>query len=309
MPDKMMRAVRYHQPGPPEVLQVEQVPIPAPGEAEVLVRVYAAGVNPVDWKIRRGYIPVPLPAIPGIDLAGVVAAVGAGVSDFREGDAVYGAGSGAYAEYAVAAAANLAPKPDRLTYEEAATVPVGARTAWAGLFDAANLQAGQRILIQGAAGGVGIFAVQLARWKGAHVLGTASAANLEFIRSLGCETAIDYHAARFEDVVQDVDVVFDAVGGETLERSYQVVKPGGVLETIVGQPSEEKAKEHDIRVARVGPPAPVAGPILRKVGELVQSGQVVTVVQKVLPLEDARQAHELSETGHGRGHIVLRVGS
>jgi len=193
-----------------------------------------------------------------------------------------------------------------LSFEEAAAVPVGAVTAWRALFDAAQLQAGQRVLVQGAAGGVGLFVVQLARWKGAHVTGTASAANQDFLRSLGAETAIDYGATRVEREVHDVDVVIDTVGGEVLQNSYQLVRPGGILVTIAGRPDEGAASGRGIRVARVGPAADTSG-ILQQVGDLLDSGQIKAFVGKVMPLAAAAEAQRLSETGHGRGHIVLKV--
>jgi NADPH:quinone reductase-like Zn-dependent oxidoreductase len=309
--NNMMRAVRFHDYGGPEQLVVEQMPVPQAGPDSVLVRIKAAGVNPVDWKLRSGalrqYMPVPLPAIPGRDLAGTVVEVGAGVTAFQAGQAVYGmAETGSYAEYAVAAVKAIAPKPERLTFDEAASVPVGAVTAWRALFDAAQIQAGQRVLIQGAAGGVGLFAVQLARWKGAHVIGTASGANQDYVRSLGAETVINYQATEVASAVHDVDVVVDTVGGNVLESSYQLVRPGGVLVTIAGRPDEKTAQERGIRVASLGPIAE-EGSYLRQMGDLFQSGELKTYVGKVLPLSEAAQAQALSETGHGRGHIVLHV--
>ncbi len=306
MPQPTMRAVRYERHGGPDVLRIETLPRPRPGENEVLVRVHAAGVNPIDWKIRQGYMSVPLPATPGIDLAGTVEETGPGVRDFEPGQEVFGAGRGAYAEYAVAAAADLAPKPRNLGFTEAAAVPIGARTAWLGLFEAGDLQPGQKILVHGAAGGVGLWAVQLGRWKAAHVTGTASAENLEFVTSLGADRAIDYVLHRFEDEVRDLDLVFDTVGGDTQERSWSVLRPGGILVTIVGQAPDREAKEHGMRAARVGPPKS-SGEILSRIGDLIESGILAPTVQAVYPLEQARDAQELCETGHGRGRIVLAV--
>jgi NADPH:quinone reductase-like Zn-dependent oxidoreductase len=184
-----MQAVRFHEYGSPDVLRVETAPRPEPGEGEVLVRVHSAGVNPIDWKYRAGYLqgfaPLELPHIPGFDLAGAVAEVGAGVSDFSTGDEVFGRGSGTYAEYAVAPVTTLAPKPVAVSFDQAATLAIGGVTAWASLFEAARLEPGQRLLVHGGAGGVGSFAVQLGHWKGAHVIATASAGNLELVRRLG----------------------------------------------------------------------------------------------------------------------------
>src|SRR2546421_10605240 len=229
MPGNMMRAARFHAYGPPENLVIEEVPRPEPQAGEVLVRVHAAGVNPGDWKIRRGYLkafmPVPLPFPPGLDLAGTVAAVGPDVTTVQPGQAVFGRGSGAYAEYAIALANALAPKPHALSFDQAATIPVGASTAWAGLFDVGGLQAGQRLLVHRAAGGGGLYAVQFGRGTGAEGIGTASARNVAFVRSLGAQTVIDYTATPFETVVRDVDVVLDTIGGATQERSWQGVQP------------------------------------------------------------------------------------
>jgi NADPH:quinone reductase-like Zn-dependent oxidoreductase len=228
-----MRAVRFHDYGPPDVLRVETGPRPEPGEGEVLVRVHSAGVNPIDWKYRAGYLkefmPLELPHIPGFDLAGTVAEVGAGVSDLSPGDEVFGRGSGTYAEYAVAPATTLALKPAGVSFDQAATLAIGGVTAWAGLFEAAKLERGQRLLVHGGAGGVGSFVVQLGCWKGAHVIATASAGNLDLVRRLGADEGIDHTAVRFEDEVHDLDVVFDTVGGEVTERSWGVLRPDGML--------------------------------------------------------------------------------
>lgn len=309
--NRMMQAVRFHEYGGPEQLVLEQVPVPQPGPGTVLVRVHAAGVNPVDWKVRAGWMrqfrPIPLPAIPGRDFAGIVEAAGPDATAFAVGQAVYGmADSGSYAEYALASTKQIAPKPERLTFEEAASVPIGAVTAWRALFEAAQIEAGQRVLVQGAAGGVGLYAVQLARRKGVHVIGTASTGNQSFIRSLGVETAIDYRTTPVASTVYDVDVVVDTVGGEVLESSYQLVQRGGVLVTIAGRPNEDAARARGIRALSVGPAAEASG-ILREIGKLLESGQIEAYVDKVLPLGEARQAQESSETGHGRGHIVLQV--
>ena len=305
-----MRAVRFHDYGPAEALVLEGVPRPEPKEGEVLVRVRAAGVNPVDWKLRRGdmrnFRPLPLPAIPGIDFAGTVEALGPGVNAFQPGEAVFGSGSAAYAEYAVAPTTNLALKPSNLTFEQAASVPIAARTAWTSLFDAAGLAAGQRLLVQGAAGGVGLFAVQLGRWKGAHVVGTASTGNVDFVRSLGAEQVVDYTATPVERVVQDADVVLDTVGGEGTARLLQTLKPGGVIVCIAGRVPEELAQQRGVRIGRAAPPASL-GALLQQIAGLIEAGTVVPVVGQVFPLAEAAQAHRLSETGHGRGRIVLHV--
>lgn len=303
-----MRAVRFHTYGAPEELIVEEVARPTPQQGQVLVRVQAVGVNPVDWKIRKGdlraFMPVSLPHIPGNELAGVVAAVGPGVTGFAAGQRVFGRASNTYAEYALAQAEALATIPDALTFDQAATIPVGGGTAWVGIFEAGGLQAGQHLLVLGAAGGVGSYAVQFGRWKGAHVSGTTSAANLDYVRSLGAEQAIDYNATRLEQVVHDVDVVLDTVGGAAQEQALHVLKPGGVLVAVAGMAPEEQAAAHGVRTARV---QITSGDYLRQIAELVASGTVVAPVGTLFTLEQAVAAHARSETGHGRGRILLRL--
>jgi NADPH:quinone reductase-like Zn-dependent oxidoreductase len=309
-----MKAVRLHAYGGPEVLLYEDAPRPVPAAGDVLVRVHAAGVNPVDGKVRQGYlakmITRPLPMILGWDVSGVVEALGPGVTELAVGAAVYSrpdiARDGAYAEYVVVRASELAPKPASLDHVHAAAVPLVALTAWQSLFVAAGLEAGQTVLIHAAAGGVGTFAVQLAKWKGAKVIGTGSAHNAEFVRGLGVDTFVDYGATRFEDVVRDVDVVFDTLGGETQERSWRVLRKGGVLVSIAGQPSAERAKEHGARPAYVFVQPNAAQ--LTEIAGLIDAGKVKSIVSKVLPLASAREAHELIQTGHTRGKIVLEVG-
>src|SRR5438067_13066074 len=237
-----MKAVRVHNYGGPEVLRFEDAPRPTPGSDELLIRVHAASVNPIDWKVRAGYmkdyIPLPLPFIPGWDVSGVVEAVGSGVTTFKKGDEVYARpdvtahGYGAYAEYVVAKETETALKPKSIDHVHATTIPVGAVTAWRALFDTAGLKEGQKVLIHGAAGGVGSFAVQLAKWKGAHVIGTASIRNQAFLRTLGADETIDYQNRRFEEAVHDVDVVFDNIGGDTQQRSWQTLRKGGILVVI-----------------------------------------------------------------------------
>jgi NADPH:quinone reductase-like Zn-dependent oxidoreductase len=305
-----INAVRVHDYGDPAQLQLEQIQRPEPQAGEVLVRVHAAGVNPFDWKVRSGlykdFIPVNFPYIPGGDLAGVVELVGPGVTAFQVGQEVYGSGSqGSYSEYAIAPTNLLALKPQTLSYDEAATVPAGATTAWQGLFNHGNLQAGQRVLILGGSGGVGLFAVQFARWKGAHVITTTSTDNVEFVRSLGAETVVDYKKSHVEDEVHDVDLVFDTVGGNSLPSAYATIKRGGTLITIAGQPDESKAQELGIHVDRFS--AQVSTALLDTFTQLIDAGQVRTFIQEVFPLGHADKAHELSQGGHGRGRIILHI--
>jgi NADPH:quinone reductase-like Zn-dependent oxidoreductase len=305
-----MRAVRFHDYGAPDVLVVDTVSAPVPQGTDVLVRVHAAGVNPFDWKLRAGYLkefmPVELPFTPGYDLAGTVEAVGSDVTDFTLGQAVFGRGAGSYADYAIAPATALALKPANISFDEAATIPIGGVTAWAGLFNSADLQSGQRLLVQGAAGGTGSYAVQLGRWKGAHVIGTASTRNLEVVRSLGAEQAIDYTATPVEQAVSEVDVVLDTVGGETMEQSWRLLKPGGILVELVGMPDQEAAQRYRVRTSGVQAPPIISG-ILRQLAELIEAGAIRPELGTVFSLEEAAQAHRLSETGHGRGRVVLHV--
>jgi NADPH:quinone reductase-like Zn-dependent oxidoreductase len=312
MSAQTIQAIRVHRYGGPEELKQEQIQRPEPQAGEVLVHIHTAGVNPIDWKIRAGwlkdFIPVQFPYTPGFDLAGVVEEIGPGVIAFQKGQAVFGQSpKGAYAEYAIAPVEKLAPKPQTLSFDEAAAIPIGATTAWQGIFDHGGLQAGQRILIQGAAGGVGLFAVQFARWKGAHVIGTTSTANVDFVRSLGAETVIDYTSTPVEQVVHDVDLVFDTVGGNTLESSLRVLKHGGTLVTIAGQPPEEKVRERGVRVASFS--AQVSSDLLRTFAQLIDEGQVKVFVGEKFSLSQAQQAHERSQKGHGRGRIVLSIAS
>jgi len=259
----------------------------------------------------KDYIPLPLPFIPGWDVSGVVEAVGSGVTKFKKGDEVYARpdvsahGYGAYAQYVVAKETETALKPKSIDHVHAATIPVGAVTAWRALFDTAGLKKDQKVLIHGAAGGVGGFAVQLAKWKGAYVIGTASTRNQAFLRQLGVDEPIDYEKTRFEDVVHDVDVVLDPIGGDTQKRSWKTLKKGGILVSIVGPPSEDEAAKHGVRSAYLS--AQGGSSLLAELATLVDSGKIKPTVETVLPLSEARHAHELNETGHARGKIVLKV--
>ena len=223
---------------------------------------------------------------------------------FKPGQAVYGRISASYAEYALAPAADLVPKPANLSFDQAGAVPVGALTARGVVVDGAAIQPGQRVLVQGAAGGVGLFVVQLARWKGAHVIGVASAKNADFVRSLGAGQVIDYQAGPFEKSVHDVDVVIDTVGGEISERSLQVLRKDGVFITVAGMPPEEKAKALGLRVAKGSRPGPQE---LRQISQLIETEKIRPVVGPVFPLAEAGKAQALSELGHGRGRIILHI--
>jgi len=308
-----MNAVRIHRYGGPEVLTFEEAPRPVAHAGEVLIRVHATSVNPFDSVVRAGYVTDyfdhELPLILGTDAAGIVEEVGAGVEGFSAGDEVYARGGvsrdGAYAEYVAVPADDVANKPESLDFIHAAALPHVILTAWQALIEEGNLSEGQTALIHGAAGGVGHVAVQLAKLHGAKVIGTASI-NLDFLEELGVDQAIDYSTTRFEEVVRDVDIVLDTMGGDTLERSWSVLKPGGMLVSAVQPPSEETAQAHGVRQAMIYS-APPIGPTLTEVATMVDAGKITPEVSRVLPLADIRQGHELIETRHTRGKIAIQV--
>jgi len=307
-----MRAVRVHRYGGLDVVAYEEVGRPSPGEAQVLVQVRAAGVGPWDAWVRAGKsaLPQPLPLTLGSDLSGVVREVGPGVSGIHPGDDVFGATNsrftGAYAEYAVAEAAMIALKPGRLSYIEAASVPVVATTAWQMVFDHGQVDGTRRVLVHGAAGNVGAYAVQLAKRSGADVIATAFTRDVEYVRTLGVDRVIDMQTARFEERATEVDVVLDTVGGEILDRSFEVLKPGGVLVSSVAMPDQDKAAQR--RVRGVFFLVAVTSEGLTRIADLFDTGQLVTNVGEVLPLAEARRAHEmLAGKPHKRGKIVLAV--
>ena len=307
-----MKAVRVHSFGPPKVISVEDVPEPEPGDGEVVVQVKATGVGPWDAWIRSGksVLPQPLPLTLGSDLSGVIHSIGVGVEGLQTGDEVFGVTNerftGAYAEYALAKAAMIAPKPKSLNYAHAASVPAVAVTAWQMVFELAQLAPGQSVLVHGGAGNVGAYAVQLAKRAGAMVIATVSAKDAIYARSLGADGIIDYRARRFEEQVKDVDAVLDTVGGETLDRSYGVLKRGGILVSAATRPSNEKAEQHGVRALFFL--VAVTTERLRKIAELIDAGKLKTEVGEVLWLNEARQAHEMLEGApHRRGKIVIKV--
>lgn len=299
-----MRAVVMRETGGPDVLRLEDAERPEPGEGEVLIRVHAASVNPIDWKFRRGLSPKQLPAVLGNDVSGTVEISRA--DGFAVGDEVFGfAASGGYAEFATAPAALIAKKPAAVSHEQAAALPVAALTAWQALFDRGGLQRGQTALIAGAAGGVGHLAVQFAKRAGARVIGTGSARNRDYVLGLGADEYVDYTQQDVAADVSDVDVVFDTVGGETTQTLVPTLREGGIIVTIAGAPPEEAAAERGARAELL-----IMSPDskqLAQVAELVAGGEVHVEIAQTLPLTETAQAHVLSESGHTRGKIILTV--
>jgi len=309
-----MKAVRIHVYGGPERLHYEEnVPRPVFSSDDLLIRVRAAAVNPVDWKIREGWLQGVLhhnlPLTLGWDVSGEVVEIGPEAGGFTVGDEVYARPNierdGAYAEYIAVKASEVAPKPATLDHIHAAAVPLAALTAWQALVDAAQLQTGQTVLIHAAAGGVGSLAVQLAKVRGARVIATASAVNIGLVTELGADEFIDYTQTRFEKAAKDVDVVLDTIGGDTQERSWQVLKPGGILVSVFSPPLETVAAERGVRSAFVF--IHPSGEQLTAIARLIDEGRMKPLVHTVLPLNEVRQAHAISQGGHARGKIVLRV--
>ena len=299
-----MHAVVIHEAGGREVLSYEETDRPEPADGEVLIRIHAASVNPVDWKTRRSASADDLPMVLGKDMSGVVEASRAAA--FAEGDDVLGhAGTGSYAEYAASVAGVLVKKPAGFSYQQAAALPVAGLTAWQALFVHGGLQAGQTALIAGAAGGVGHLAVQFARHAGARTIATASGRNRDFVLGLGADEFIDYTEEDVGKVASGVDVAFDTVGGETALTLLPAVREGGILVCIAAMPPEDAARERGVRTAIFSAtPNPEQ---LARIAQLVAAGDVRVELAEVLPLTEIRRAHELSEAGHVRGKIVLTV--
>ena len=307
-----MQAIRVHQFGGVEALVAEDVPTPVPGHNEVLLRVKAAGVGPWDAIVRSGrsVLPQPLPLTPGSDVSGIVERVGPGVSQFKVGDAVFGATNarftGGYAEYAVATATKLAKMPQCLGFTEAAAVPVVACTAWQMVFEHGGLDSTKRVLVHGAAGNVGAYAVQLARRVAREVIATAYPNDVAYVQALGADRVLDVQQSRFDDVLTGIDVVLDTVGGDTQDRSFAVLKRGGVLVSVVNTPDQQKAAQHGVRALFFL--VEVSSRLLEQIASLIEAGELTTRVGDVLPLSDARIAHEmLAGKPHKPGKIVLRV--
>ena len=308
-----MKAIVFYEYGGPEVLKYEDVPRPKPKEDQILARVIAAGVNPVDGMIRSGMFAkdekTAFPRILGADIAGVVEKTGSKITKFKAGDAVYAYISldneGGYAEYALATENEASPKPKSLDYVEAAAVPVVALTAWQALIDTAKLSAGETVLIHGGSGGVGTFAIQIAKGRGAKVIATASTANQDLLKQLGADVAIDYTKTKFEDIAKDVDVVLDSVGKDTLARSYGVMRKDGFIVSLVARPDQAELAKRGLRGASLS--ADPNSNELAEIGNLIDQKKIKVIVSQVFPLSEARKAHEQVATGHTRGKIVLKV--
>lgn len=308
-----MKAVRIHEFGGIDHLAVEEADIPLYKEDEVLIRVYASAVNPVDQKIISGdaqqKFPTHFPLTIGWDVSGVIEQAGSKVRNFSIGDEVYGrpfpTQNGAFAEYLAIKADEIALKPKSIDHLTAAAVPLAGLTAWQGLFKFGKLEKNQRVLIHAASGGVGSFAVQFAKWKGAYVIGTASADNRSFIKQLGADEAIDHDAEDFSDILSDIDLVFDLIGKETQQKSLAVIKPGGRLITTVMPEFKDQAKEKNIQLE--GFTAQSYPEDLEQIGDLIEQGIVQPVVSAVFNLDEARQAEQLSAQKHTRGKIVIKV--
>jgi NADPH:quinone reductase-like Zn-dependent oxidoreductase len=310
-PAPTMKAVVIHQYGGPEVLKYEDIPRPEPKDDQLLVRVIAAGVNPVDGMIRSGMFKGNrvFPIILGGDVAGVVEEIGSKITKFKAGDPVFAYvslnNSGGYAQYALVTEREAAAKPQSLTSVEAAAVPIVALTAWQALVDTAKLSAGQTVLIHGGSGGVGSFAIQIAKARGAKVIATASTANQDFLKQLGADMTIDYTKQKFEDVAKDVDVVLDSIGRDTLARSYGVVKKGGIIVSLVARLNESELQKHGIRGASLS--AEPNSEELSEIGKLIDEKKIKVIVSQTFPLSEAMKAQEQVATGHTRGKIVLKI--
>ena len=309
-----MKAIRIHRFGGPEVLQLDEIERPEPGPGEVRVRVAAASLNPVDYKMREGGMPAlregDLPVTLGRDLCGVIDAIGPNVAHVVPGEPVFAHvafGRGAYAEYVIVKVGEFAPKPETLTVVDAASLPLATTTAWQGLFEHGELTSGERVLIHGASGGVGYLAVQLAKLHGADVIATGSAANLAWLSSLGADQVIDYKSKRFEDEVRDVDLVFDLIGGDTRARSWPVLKPGGrLVNTTHDGDVAAEASQHG-RKGETYMAHPDAHQ-LRRVGQFADEGRLQVLVDRTYPLEEAAAAQSYLQDGHPRGKVVLELG-
>jgi NADPH:quinone reductase-like Zn-dependent oxidoreductase len=310
-----MKAIRIHAYGGPEQMVLEDAPVPVCGANDVLVRVAAAGVNPVDWKIRSGAmahgLPKTFPITLGSDAAGTLESVGPTVTGFEPGDEVFFyaefARGGTYAEFVAVDAAQVALKPRTVPFATAAALPTPGQAAWTALLDTAHIERGMRVLIHGGAGALGSAAVQLAKQQGLHVIATASGDGVELVRSLGADEVIDYRTQRLEDLVRGVDVVLDTIGGPTQEASWSTLKRGGILVATAMPPQPERAAAAGVRAAFVF--TPPRGAVLAQLAERVDAGRLRVLVGQEFALADAAQAHRLGESGQARGKMILHVGA
>ena len=324
-----MKAIVYHRYGGAEVMEIEELERPVAAKGNIVVKIIAAAVNPADWQIRSGkrtHLVEPFTFIPGIDMAGIVEEVGTGVSGFSVGDRVFGLapfdlekeGRGSYAEFVEIPARRIARMSTKMSFEHAAALPVAVQTVWEALFEIGGLCPNHTILIHGASGGVGHIAVQLAKWKGATVAGTASGLNQEFLKEIGVDIPINYETMVFEDMVQNVDIVLDTIvrdadkyidntGSETLKRSWHVLKKGGILVSITGQPDMDKANELGVRAAKAD--MKDCAKVLEQAAKIYDSGHLMPYIFRIFPLDQAREANELSQQGHTRGKIIIKVGT
>lgn len=307
MTQNNMQAILVDRYGDADVLELRETNRPQPQENEVLVRIAFAAMIPLDWKIRSGWLeqvfPTTFPYMPGFYASGIVETVGSQVTELQPGDRVFGDLRGSYAQYAVAKEDALVKLPDAISLADAAAIKAGADSAWKALFLEGDLQSGQTVLVHAAAGGVGQFAVQLAKWKGATVIGTASADNLEFVKSLGADVVIDYRSEDFSQLVKDVDLVVDTVGGDTEQRSWGVLKRGGILVSLVGDPDTEQAAAHGV-TAKFNTVFATREHLLRIV-DLLADGTLKMETGRVYPLSKAGEAQRFSEQRRGRGRILL----
>ena len=307
----MMKAIVAHEYGAPDVLKVEEVPRPEPNEDEALVRVIASSVNPADPLTLSGKYArefgTHLPLIPGYDIAGIVEKTGANVTKLKVGDTVYGYPNfgGGWADYVTVKEFEVAPKPKSLNFVESAAVPMGDLTAWQALVDVAKLQPGQTVLIHGGSGGVGSFAIQIAKARGARVIATASTTNQDLLKQLGADVAVDYTKTKFEDVAKDVDAVLDPVGKETLARSYNTIKKGGIVMSLVARPDPAELEKHGIRGAGISVHPDAED--LAEIAQLIDAGKIKPIVTQVLPLSEAIAAQQQAATHHTRGKVVIRI--
>lgn len=311
-----MKAVQINKYGGVEVLEVnDNVPRPIVSPNQVLAEVYAASINPIDWKVRSGYLkdfmPLKFPATLGGDFSGVVVEVGTNVTEFKAGDKIYGSAiilngsSGAFAQTAAVNTKNISIKPENVDFITSAALPLVGTSALQALEETIKLESGQKILIHGGAGGIGHIAIQLAKAKGAYVATTSSTQNVEFAKTLGADEVIDYKKQSFETIIKDFDAVFDTVGGEVVEKSFSVLRKGGVLVSMVGQPSQELAQKYT--VSAVGQNTVTNTQHLIRLAELIESGKIKVNIEKVFPLDEVQQAFKYQEEVHPRGKVVLKV--